>query len=420
MKLINKISRYFLLSSVVIFIIVGGFLYIIIENTVINEIDEQLLNVYQKTVDELKKGKVSSFPPLIEIKEIPNKTPVHGFKNVLLKSSGEEEEEPYRQYTSTTNVNGKQFQVIVRISLIEKEDMFFTIFGVTLAAIFLLLIIMFFITKKSSQRVLKDFYGSLNKLENFSLTQDNTLELNKSNIEEFDKLNKAIRKLSVKAISEYKSLKEFTEETNHEIQTPVAVTKSKLEVLLQSENLKEYELNLLNSALNNLNKLERVNKSILLLNKLDHKNLFEDSKINLANEIKNVIESFSDSISSKNISLNISLNDEVSVTINSSLLHIILSNIISNAIKHNIVGGEIFIELGSEKLTVLNSVNEVNTNSDKFFERFYKESKSSDSVGLGLTIVKKICDLYEIDIDSNIKNRFFTVTLNFDKIINDK
>ena len=145
-----------------------------------------------------------------------------------------------------------------------------------------------------------------------------------------------------------------------------------------------------------------------------------DSKLNFADEIKNVIESFSDSVTSRHISLNISLNDEVSVTINSSLLHIILSNIISNAIKHNIVGGEIFIELGSEKLTVLNSVNEVNTNSDKFFERFYKESKSSDSVGLGLTIVKKICDLYEIDIDSNIKNRFFTVTLNFDKIINDK
>ena len=416
MKLINKISRYFLLSSVVIFIIVGGFLYIIIEHTVINEIDEQLLNVYQKTVDELKKGKVSSFPPLIEIKVIPNKTSVHGFKNVLLKSSGEEEEEPYRQYTSTINVNGKQFQVIVRISLIEKEDMFFTIFGVTLAAIFLLLIIMFFITKISSQRVLKDFYGSLKKLENFSLTQDNTLELNKSNIEEFDKLNKAIRKLSVKAISEYKSLKEFTEETNHEIQTPVAVTKSKLEVLLQSENLNEDDMNLLNNALNNLNKLERVNKSILLLNKLDHRNLFEDTKLNFADEIKNVIESFSDSISSKNISLNISLNDELSVTINSSLLHIILSNIISNAIKHNIVGGEIFIVLDDLQLKILNSVNRVSTNTDKFFERFYKESNSGDSVGLGLTIVKKICDLYGLTIVNEMRKKSYVITLNFNKI----
>ena len=291
--------------------------------------------------------------------------------------------------------------------------MFFSIFFVTIGAVFLFLIILFLINKYSSQKVLKDFYSTLEILENFSLADNNKLELNRSKIIEFTKLNEAVEKLSEKAKGEYRSLKEFTEESNHELQTPVAVIKSKLEMLLQSENVKEEELSLINAAINNLNKLERINKSILLLNKLEHKGLFDASDINLTKEIKNVIETYKDFISSKNITLNLSLKENVVFKANQSLTNILLSNLLSNSIKHNIPKGTIIIDLNDTELTFTNTGIKPKNDTQKYFDRFYKESNSPESVGLGLSIVKKICDLYGIEINNNFKDNLHSIILKF-------
>ena len=61
MKLINKISRYFLLSSMLVFIVVSVGLYFVIENAITEETDEQLSNISQKAIQELKNGNASRF-----------------------------------------------------------------------------------------------------------------------------------------------------------------------------------------------------------------------------------------------------------------------------------------------------------------------------------------------------------------------
>jgi signal transduction histidine kinase len=413
MKLINKISNYFLISAVITFAIFAIMLYVIVEHTINNEVDEQLNNVYQKVLKGLMAGQKADFPPFVEINELTNGTIDLGYNNVNLQmdKESESEGEPFRQYTAVTEIDGKKFVVTVRISLIEKEDMFFSIFFVTIGAVFLFLIILFLINKFSSQKVLKDFYSTLTKLENFSLADNDKLELDKSKINEFAKLNEVVDKLSEKAKSEYRSLKEFTEESNHELQTPVAVVKSKLEMLLQSENLKQDELSLINTAINNLNKLERINKSILLLNKLDHKNLFEESQINLSEEIKNVISNYSDFIDSKKISLNVSLDGQPLIEVNPGLINILLSNLLSNSIKHNFDGGSISIKLNEAVLLITNTGLKPKDNPEIYFNRFHKSTESKDSIGLGLTIVKKICDLYKINIKYEFSDGLHRVIL---------
>lgn len=417
MKLINKISNYFLISAAITFAIFAIVLYIIVEHTITNEVDEQLTNIYQKVVKGLLLGKEVSFPPFVEISDLAKSKFESGYKDVTIKTEEEDESEgePFRQYSSVTEVNGKKILVKVRISLIEKEDMFFSIFFVTVGAVFFFLIILFLINKFSSQKVLKDFYHTLEKLEGFSLAGNDKLELNKSKIKEFAKLNEVVEKLSEKAKSEYRSLKEFTEESNHELQTPVAVVKSKLEMLLQSENLKKEELSLVNTAINNLNKLERINKSILLLNKLDHKYLFEESHINLSEEIKNVISNYSDFIDSQKISLKTSLNPKKIIVINNSLLNILLNNLISNSVRHNLEGGQIEIELNEKKLIIKNTGVPLTESSENMFKKFQKGNKNYDSIGLGLAIVKKICDLSSINIQYETINDKHIITLIFDR-----
>ncbi len=414
MKLINKISRYFLFGSIPIFIIVSAGLYFVIENTITNETDEQLINISRKVEQELQGGKAVSFLPFVEI-NLVNKIEAqkYKFEDVLLASKDDDEGEPFRQLTTYAKVNGLDYKIITRISLIEKEDMLFTIMSITIAAIFFLFLIMYLTNKFISKNILKDFYHTLKTLESFSLKSDDKLQLTNSTIEEFEQLNKSLLFLAEKAKSEYRSLKEFSEEMNHEIQTPISVIKSKLELLLQSNELTEDNLALLETSLKNLNKLERINKSILLLNKLEHKDLFESTQLNLSEEIKNVLNDYNDFILTKNLSVKLSLDENLTITANHSLINILLSNLISNAIKHNIYSGKINIELKNNVLVISNTGQVPNGNTEKFFERFYKESALTESVGLGLTIVKKICDLYNYKIKYNIDKGLHNLNLFF-------
>lgn len=415
MKLINKISYHFLFSSMLIFIIVSAGLYFVIENTITEETDEQLSNISQKAVQKLKSGRAVSFSPFVEIIQVNKANDKNEFKDVLIKSNKEDDREPFRQLTTFVNVNGKNYKIIVRISLIEKEDMLYSIVLVVSSAFLLFILILYFTNKTVSKKILKDFHDTLKKLENFSLKNDVQLQLTNSKIEEFEQLNKSLLFLAEKAKSEYRSLKEFSEEMNHEIQTPISVIKSKLELLLQSNDLSEDELSLLDTSLKNLSRLERINKSLLLLNKLEHKDLFETTNINLAEEIDNVIAANNDFIVSKKITLNRSLEYDFELKANRQLINILLSNIISNAIKHNVNSGKIDIQLKNNELIISNTGPVPKENTEKFFERFYKESASTKSVGLGLTIVKKICDLYRIEIKNNFLDNLHDVILKFNK-----
>lgn len=413
MKLINKISRYFLLSSILVFIFVSVGLYFVIENAITDETDEQLLNISQKVIRELKTGKAVGFSPFVEIIPFDQAAERNEFKDVLIKSNEDEDDEPFRQLTSFTNVNGKLYKVIARISLIEKEDMLSSILTVVLISFLLFVFVLYLANKKVSKNILKDFYDTLKKLEGFSIKSDEALLLSDTNIEEFNQLNKSVLFLSQRAKNEYRSLKEFSEEMNHEIQTPLAVIKSKLEILLQSINLDEDNLSLLDSAIRNLSKFERINKSILLLNKLEHKDLFESVELNLKDELTIVVDEYSDAMASKNLSVNFLQKSDIIISANQSLINILLSNLVSNAIKHNIPNGKIDISLKKSELIISNTGQIPKGGTDKFFERFYKESVSNESVGLGLTIVKKICDLYNISISNNFSADIHTVIMEF-------
>ncbi len=364
----------------------------------------------------MENGKIIGFAPLIEVSTTDKVEKENQFEDVVLFTQNDDNEgEQYRQLTTFVNLNGTNYKIITRVSLIEKEDMLFTIMNITIAAIFFLVLIMYVTNKFASKKILKDFYDTLKKLENFSIKSDENLILNKSTIEEFEKLNKSILYLAEKAKNEYRSLKEFTEETNHEIQTPLAIAKSKLEILIQNERLNEKELTQVNAALMNLNRLERVNKSILLLNKLEHKELFDSTQINLYDEIINILKDYNDFILSKNISIKLGFDENFIIKANHSLINILLSNLLSNAIKHNIDSGNINIELKNNELRISNTGQITKKNTQKFFERFYKESNSFDSVGLGLTIAKKICDLYDFIITNQTQNNFYSVIVKFIK-----
>lgn len=423
MNLISKINRYFIFSSTLLFVVIFIAIYFLIDMSIRKESDQQLKNITKKVINELKEGGAVDYPPFIEIDPVDIDTihdKRHYFEDVLIDFSDTEVDEPFRQMISYTKIDDKYYRVTARISMEAKKDMFQLISIVIFSGILLFIIIMFFINKKLSTYIFTDLYATLKKIESFSITVGEKLVLKPSNINEFKKLNSAIMFLADKAQKEYLVLKEFTEELNHEIQTPISVVKSKLELLIQSPSIDDDSFVILDSALKSLSKLEKINRSILLLNKLENADLYENSQINLKEEIIKILENFEDFKQFKNINLTYSekTKNKPVFLINSSLFNILISNLISNAIKHSTENGEInikFNDLPDKTFLTISNTSQKLQNPQNFFKRFYKESDSAESTGLGLAIVKKICDIYHIEISNSYKDNIYSVELIFPK-----
>ena len=136
---------------------------------------------------------------------------------------------------------------------------------------FLVLIIGFWlINRQVSKKVWTPFQDTLQKLKSFQLANQYVPEFSETNTLEFQELNNALNKLIKHSVATYKSQKEFTENASHELQTPLAIIKNKIDVLLQKEPLTERQFQLLEDINVTLTKVSHLNKNLLLLSKIEN------------------------------------------------------------------------------------------------------------------------------------------------------
>lgn len=414
MKLLNKIAYYYLLNTAIIFLVALAVLYYAVNAAIISEANEQLRKTNREVKEQLKDGVRVNYHPFVEISEvdkIPGEYSKYG--DTLVTYRGRRGRELFRQYVSYESIGGKQYKIITRSSLIEKEDLFYAILLLMVSILIVLLIVLFYVNRKAAKKIFKPFYENLKRLDLFSLQKDTELMLEKSSISEFEELNMSLTGLSQKAKKEYKLLKEFTEDLSHELQTPVAVIKSKLELMLQKEINDSETEDYIQTLYQNINKLDKLNRTLLLLTKLESKDFFPSKEINLKESIAKSIEVYSDSASQKKLRLESDLSGNKICEMNEVLIDTLFGNLISNAIKHNNENGEIIIKLDVNVLTIQNTGDEPAYDPSLNFNRFARSSKSKDSTGLGLSVVKKICDLYDVKISYTFEKPYHKITLIF-------
>ncbi len=206
------------------------------------------------------------------------------------------------------------------------------------------------------------------------------------------------------AARDYKNLKEFSENASHEIQTPLAIIHSKLDLLVQQESLTEIQSELIRSVYISVNKLSALQKSLLLLAKLDNRQFYQNSEIRLDEKLKNKIEEFQDFWKSRGITTNVEMG-AAKININTELLEILLNNMMSNATRHNITNGLINIKLNQGMLEITNTGINKPLDTEKLFKRFYKDIPTGDNNGLGLSIVKEICAVTYMHVSYTFRNQ---------------
>lgn len=418
MKLLAKYNRVNLAATVGVLLLSSICYYFFIRAVLIHQLDKDL-KVEEKEITSFVKENNTLPEPTNSKDEQDEYFPANGEK-IDRRSSNDEifnkehnEYISYRQLEFPLAVAGKEYKIVVRKSRVETDDLIKLILLITLGIISLLLISLFFINRFFLTKVWRPFNSTLQQIQQFNLSGKEKIKPEHTNIDEFRELNNAVRIMTNRINDDYNEIKSFTENASHEIQTPLAIIKSKLELLSQSENLSEEKMNLIQSVYEATNRLSKLNQSLILLTKIDNLQFSETEQVNISILINKHLSNYEELIAAKLIIISKKIEDDINLNMNNALAEILITNLITNAIKHNIEGGTIEIILNKYHLSIINTGSALSSKPSELFERFRKDQVSSDSLGLGLSIIKKICERYNYKIEYNYSDTFHTTTIAF-------
>lgn len=418
MKLISKYNRVNIIATIIVLLLSAACYYFFIRAALIHQLDKDLKVEEQEITDYAKennalpeaanyKDEQEEFLPAGNIKVIRN------FKSVTIYNKEHGENVDYRELEFPITAGNKEYKILVRKSQEETEDLIQLILCITLGMVLILLAILFLINRFLLSKLWKPFNSTLQQLKKFNLSGKEKIQLEKSDITEFTELNEAVNIMTNRVSQDYEEIKNFTENASHEIQTPLAIIKSKLELLSQSENLKEEQMDTIQSVYEATNRLSKLNQSLILLTKIDNNQFKENEEVDMSILINKHLTNYEELIAAKLIKLTKNIEPGVKLLLNDALAETLISNLITNAIKHNIDKGFIEITLNKSMFSVSNSGILLTSEPSELFERFKKDNVSSESLGLGLSIVKKICDKYGYEITYHYFDFTHTTTITF-------
>lgn len=415
MRLITKIVLLFLGLSFLVFIIGGVLTVQIISDEVRKEerwfLQERLrstehyISKRQPTKDVIR-DKVIILPQKDSI-EIDNII----FSDTIVFHRTLERSELHNKLDVGKKINGRFYKITLYDIIIEQDDIVDGVIESLVKIYILLLIVVLIGSWLLSKRLLNPFEATLSAIRNFDIKDNDAFDLPKTNTKEFKRLNAFIVQMSQKVMADYQSLKEFTENASHEIQTPISIAKGKLE-LLQEGNLDEKQKSLVIEATKSMNSLSKLGKALTLLAKIDNLEFEQKDHIDVSITLLDFIDKYEELIELKGLSLSTEIEDNVEWNVHPILLEILITNLFNNAIKHNMPeDGFINIHLDQHRLIIENSGKSISYNPELLFARFKKGNQSSSSLGLGLAIIQKICTVSGLKINYTNKEQLHKVTI---------
>ena len=424
--LLSKTTKPFIIYVLIILVISIPAYYLVVDAIWKHELDEHNDIVARKTASQINSLKLTE-EKLIETIQLWNdvqpSTNIRKLeKNDNLKDSifivekphdflHFEEIDRFRCLSKVIYLNKKPYRFNIETNIEETQE---TIFFISITTVFLFVLIvggLLFLNRRLSKSVWKPFRETLDQLKTFSLNNQTKIEFSKTDVSEFDELNQSLTKLIEHNVSVYKTQKEFTENASHELQTPLAILKNKLDILLQNQDLTEKQYQIAEEMNRALSRSSRINKNLLLLAKIEN-NQFENSEIHLDELLNQSMEILQEHFEQKNISVKTEISDNVKVNGNIGLTEVLINNLIINAIRHTSINGSILIRLSQSEFEVSNS-GTGKLNGDLLFKRFSRFSKDNNGSGLGLAIVQEICKSQNWTIDYRFENynHIFSVKL---------
>lgn len=317
----------------------------------------------------------------------------------------------FRGLKTNIKINNRNYVLVVETNVEETEETVAYIAMVTLLFFLILVVGFWILNRRLSKKLWQPFQDTLQKLKSFQLNSQKQIDFQETDTIEFAELNATLDKLLQHNIATYRSQKEFTENASHELQTPLAILKNKLDILLQNDDLTERQYHIAEEMNKALIRSSRINKNLLLLTKIENSQFDNSELIGFDALVVQSMDALQEHFKEKNISVSSDIQPNVELKGNSGLTEVLINNLIINAIRHTSPGGAIRVALSKSGFEVRNSGGQA-LDTDLLFKRFSRMSADNSGSGLGLSIVQEICKLHGWQVTYSFENRehIFSVT----------
>ena len=392
MKLLNKTVQYYFLLSVILLLVAIPVFYFVLKKIVIANVDARLEATKTQLVPRLQVMAFNGGEPVLGSDITLEKAGPHAGKDSLYTA------DTYRLLSSYLVINRETYRLQIKSSIANHEKLITSIIILQVLLLTFLLAGLLLINRSLSGKVWEPFYKTLQQLRAYKVDDPAPLHLGPSSVNEFRELNTAVEQLAERSRQAYVAQKEFAENASHEMRTPLAIFQGKLELLMQTDPLSEEQAGLISDLASASQRMARLNKGLVLLTRIQNGQFPETENVPVLQLAESLLEQYEPQLQQKQLTVQREWTDGLAVNANPTLMEVLLGNLLGNAIRHNIPHGNIIVRLAAGTLTVQNTGQPFALPGERIFHRFSKQSADAESMGLGLEIVRKICDLYGFEI----------------------
>ena len=291
--------------------------------------------------------------------------------------------------------NGRWFEVTVMVPTIEKVALRESVlwwcvwlYGFSLLSILLVSALLFY-------RTMRPLYALLQWLDAYRVGGDSPSLSIATTTVEFRRLNDAVKRFAERAEASYERQKQFIGNASHEMQTPLAVCINRLEMLVDDARaLTPEQLSEIAAVQRTLGRLVRLNRTLLLLTKIDNGQFPESVEVDVTELAHRMVEEMFDIYAYRGLQLFFRNEAPLTFRMNASLAESLVANLLKNAFVHGDAGGTVEVIVSPGRLSVSNNGAAGPLDGKHVFDRFYRGTEKEGSSGLGLAIVEAVCRLY--------------------------
>lgn len=400
MKLLHYTYRKLSLWLLALMAVWGVLFYYTIMYELMDETDDTLENYAQIIINNAlydesilnTEGNLMSFYYFHPISVEEGQSYHDMFYDSLVYVESEDEHEPVRVYRTAFRMpNGQFYELELMISTLERDDMVNAMvwYLVTLFILFLCS------TAIGTRLILQKIFQPMNRLMDWLQRLHPGTEVppldNATGIREFRLLGDVAYDMANRSHRAYEEQKQFIENASHELQTPLAIARGKLELLAESEGMTEEQLKELDAIYSTLGRAVKLNKALLLLSRIENGQYAETEQVSVDELLDELLPDLMDIYAHKQISLERTKEPSpFIINCNASLAHILITNLVKNALLHSPEGGKLVVQTTSSSLTLKNSGTSP-LDASLLFKRFaHSINRKKESTGLGLAISEAI------------------------------
>ena len=421
MKLFHLVLWRISLALIVVLTVWAGFFYMAVVEEVNDEVDDTLEDYSEGLIIRALSGEDMPTASngsnnqyyLYEVSEsYAASHPQITYRDEMVFITEKSETEPARVLITIFRTEDERYmELVVYTPTIEKLDLLRAILGWIIFLYVLLLLIILSINIWVFRKNMKPLYVLLKWLDSSQLGKKNEPLENTTKITEFRKLNAATMAFAERGEKLFEQQKTFIGNASHEMQTPLAICRNRLEMLMEDETLTEHQLNELIKTHQTLENLTRMNRSLLLLCKIENGQFADTCSVCLNDILAHYLDDYKEVYAYRNITITVTTDSSFCVEMNDSLVSVLVTNLLKNSFVHNIDGGFIYIKITANTFEISNT-GEKPLDRERIFERFYQGQKKEGSTGLGLALVDSICKANHLTIDyTYVENRhIFTIS----------